>query len=142
VVDDGGAAHQPRVGGTSDGVAALLGAEHARLLLGSADEQHPLGPVKGGQVLLGDVVLALAGPEVDQVNAGLGEEAVNGGDEGLRDWVHQGRRHEREAPVDLEEANHPQLVLEARLIDVQEHAVDALNLKGHVVAEDIGHAAR
>jgi len=63
-------------------------------------------------------------------------------DEGLGDPVHQHRRYEREPEMDLKEPDHPELVLEARLVEVQIHPVDALHLERHVVGQDIGHGAR
>ncbi len=90
---------------------------------------------------MGHVVLALPGAEVDQIHALVGDEAVDGRHEGLRDRVHEHRGHEREPPVELEEAHHPEIVLQTRLVEVEVHPVDALDFQRDVVAEDIGHAA-
>lgn len=40
-----------------------------------------------------------------------------------------------------EERHHPVHVLQPGLIDVQEHPIDALNLKRHMLIEDISNAA-
>ena len=45
---------------TEHSAVSLLGAEHPRLLLGAADEQHPLPAGEGGQVTVRDGVLVLA----------------------------------------------------------------------------------
>ena len=37
------------------------------------------------------------------------------------------------------ETNHPKVPLQLRLIDIQVHAVDALNFKRYVFADDLGN---
>ena len=141
MVHDRRAPHQPRVGSAGHRVAAFLGAEHAGLLLSAPDEQHALGSVETGQVLVRHVVFALSGPKVDEIDTLIGYEPVDVGYEALRDRVHQRGRHEREPAVALEEPDHPELVLKPRLVDVEVHPVDALHLEAHMVFENIGHSA-
>ena len=66
---------------------------------------------------------------------GLGKQES---DEGLADRVHEGRRGEGLAAVEAEERRDTTVGLQAGLIDVEVHAVDAFDLKGDVVVEDIG----
>ena len=121
---------------------ALLGAEHRRLLLSPPDEQHALVGVKAGQVGQRQVVLTLTRRKAHQVDTLVSDETVDVGYEPFRDGVHQRRGHEREAPAGLEEADHAKLVLEPGLVEVEVHTVDAFDLEGHVLAENLGDAAR
>ena len=50
------------------GIPALLGAKDRGLLLGLADEEHPFVAGEAVEVLMGDVVLALAPFERDEVD--------------------------------------------------------------------------
>src|SRR5262245_49538455 len=120
------------------GVAALLGAEDRRLLLGLAHEDDPLSLVEASVVLLGDVVLALALGEGDQRDLLPLDEALDRGDERLADRVHESRGGETFTTVDAEEGGNAAVGLQARLVDVEVHAVDGFDLEGHVLAEDIG----
>jgi hypothetical protein len=67
---------------------AALGVPHPGFLLGPADEQHPLVLAELGEELLGEVVLALALREADQLQAAGRDEAVDVGDERLGHRVH------------------------------------------------------
>src|SRR5512135_1468222 len=139
VVDHGRAAHNPGVLLPRVGVAAFLGAEDRRLLLSLAQEDDALGPVEVGVVLLGDVVLALPLGERDQGDLFLVDETLDRGDEGLADRVHESRGGEGLTAVEPEEGSDASFGLEPGLIDVEVHAVDALDLEGQVLAEDIGN---
>src|SRR3954453_10821636 len=58
----------PRIGRAGDPAATALRPHHPRLLLRLADVEHDLAPAEAPQVLLRDIVLALAlgkGNEVD-----------------------------------------------------------------------------
>ena len=140
VVHDRRGGHDPGVALARLGVDSLLGAEDVALLLGSADEEDPLGAVVGGQVPVGHVVLALALGEVDQVEAPVLDEAVDAEHEVFADRVHERRGDEGHPPVALEEPDDPRRVHELGLVEVQVHPVDALDLQGYVVGEDVGDA--
>ncbi len=90
----------------------------------------------------GQVVLALASGEVHQRHLVLGGEPVDVRDEGLADRVHQRGRGELVPQVGSQEADHPERVLQPRLIHVEIHPVDALHLEVHVLIEDIRHRTR
>jgi len=139
VVDHRGAAHDPGVPLSRVGVAALLGAEDRRLLLSLAHEDDSLSPGEVRVVFLGDVVLALTLGERDQGDLLLLDEALDRGDERLADRVHESRGGEGLTAVEAEESRDTTVRLQARLIDVEVHAVDAFDLEGHVPAEDIGN---
>ena len=94
----------------------------------------------GGQVVLGHIVLALALGEVDEVEAPVGHEAVDAHHEALGDRVHEGGGDEGHPTVALEEPDDPRRVHELGLVQIQVHPVDALDLQGDVVGEDIGDA--
>jgi hypothetical protein len=119
-----------------------LGVPHPGLLLGAADEQHPLLLVEPGQELVGDVVLALALRKADQFQAAGGDEAVDVSDERLGHRVHQRGRGVVVAAVADEEALHPTAVGQPGLPHIQVHPVDRLHLEHHMIVEDIGDAAR
>ena len=139
MVDEDGGAHDPGIGLAGHRVAPLLGAIGGRLLLRLADEEHPLVALEIGQVGLGDVVLALTLLEGDQVDTVLGDEVLDVGHEASGHRVHECRRSERRSPVALEESHHAGLVLELGHVEVQVHAIDALDLQGHVIVEHFGH---
>jgi hypothetical protein len=119
-----------------------LGAPDAGLLLRAPDEQHPLRLGELRQELVGDVVLALALAERQQLQAAGGDEAVDVSDERLGHRVHQGGRGVVVAAVADEEALYPAAVGQPRLPDVEIHPVDRLHLEDDVIVEDIGDAAR
>jgi hypothetical protein len=77
VVHHRGAPDQPGKRRAGLGIAALLGPKRRGLLLGAADEQDPLSAVVAGKVVLGDVVFALAGTEVDQWDVVVVDVAVD-----------------------------------------------------------------
>jgi hypothetical protein len=94
-----------------------------------------------GQVLLQHVVLALALSEVHQRHIMGGHEVVQVGDERLGHLGHQRRRGVDEPAVADEERGRPTGVLQLRLIHVEIHPVDALDLERHVAGQDFGGAA-
>src|SRR5438876_2906764 len=63
VVHHGCAAHEPGVALAGAGIAPLLGAEHRRLFLGAADEDHAFLPREVGPVGRLDVFLAADAPQ-------------------------------------------------------------------------------
>ena len=94
------------------------------------------------EVLVGDVVLALALLEPDQVDPLVLAEALDVLDEALGERVHEGRGGEGVAQVAPEEADDTHLVLEFWHVHVEVHPIDGLDLEGHVVAQHVGHTAR
>ena len=44
--------------------------------------------------------------------------------------------------MQLEEPDHPELVLQLGLVEVQVHPVDALHLESHMIGENIPNSAR
>ena len=142
VVDQRGRAHDPGVAPAGLRVRALLGPEDRRLLLGLAHEEDAFVPREPGQVGPGEVVLALPLAERDERDARGGGERADGRDEGRADGLHQRRGGEGVPPVEPEEGDHPQLVLEPGDVHVQVQPVDALHFQGHMLGEDLGNAAR
>src|SRR3712207_181825 len=126
LIDQGGGAHQPRVGLAGGGMAPALGAEDRRFLLGLADEQHALLAREGGAVSSGEIILALPLGEGDERDALLLGKALNGGHERPADRLHQGCGGDRLAPVLPEEADHAQLPLQLGHVDIEVQPVDAL----------------
>src|SRR5487761_1488295 len=139
-----GGRRQPRVGGTGDRVAALLGAEHALLFLRHPHVQHLLGhqPTVAGfcalQVPGGDVVLALPPGEAHQVQAAGGDEMADIRGDRRCHRRHQRRGREPVPPVPHEERRDPRAVLQPRLVHVQVHPVDRLDLEQHVIGQHLG----
>jgi hypothetical protein len=95
-----------------------------------------------GQVGPGDVVFALVLGEVHQVQTVPVDELADRGDERLGHRGHQRRGGEGVAAVEVEEPGRPARVLQQRLVDVEVHPVDRLELERDMPVEDIGHAAR
>src|SRR5262249_37912673 len=91
-----------------------------------------------GMILLSDVVLALSLAERDHGDVFPRDEALDGGDEGRAHGGHEGRGGEGFPAVKAEEGRDAAFGLQSRLIDVEIHAVDAFDLEGHVLVEDIG----
>jgi hypothetical protein len=141
VVDHPGGACDPRVGAAVF-PAPLLDAEERGLLLGPPDEQHPLGALEAGQVLMGEVVLALALGEVHPRHGVVAGEGTHRLGERLgerRDGRRGGHRH-AQLPVDV--ADQTGGVLQLGYVDVEVHPVDALHLEEGVHIQDVGHGAR
>src|SRR5262249_3145378 len=107
-------------------------------LLGLAHEDDALGPLEASVMLLGDIVLALALGEGDQRDLLARDEPLDRGDEGLADRLHEDRGRKRLPAVEAEERGDATVRLKARLVHVEVHAVDALDLEGDVAAQDIG----
>jgi hypothetical protein len=115
--------------------------EDGHLLLGPADEQHLLGAVTAGQVLVQHVVLALPLAEIDQRHGMVDGEVFDRFDERLaprRD--HRGRR-DLKAQVPGQEPDHLPDPLQVGHVQVQVEPVDRLNLEHHVLGEYIGGRA-
>ena len=144
VVDHSGGPHDPWIGLTGGGVAALLGAEHSGLLLCPADEHHPLGPPRRfEQLQLGvhHVVFALALDEVDPGHVGGLRERVDLIDESVADRGQRRGRGDRQPQVLLEVAHHSAHVLKSWLIHIAVQPIDALDLEDDMVGEDFGDGA-
>jgi hypothetical protein len=141
LVDHRGGLDDPRVRAAL-GVAASLGAEHRRLLLGPADEQHPFGVGKPGQVLVHHIVLALPLDEADHRHTPLPGERGDRRDERLRDWSERRRRRQRITQVVVNEPDQRPRMLQRGHVHVAVHPINALNLQRHMMGEDISHAAR
>jgi hypothetical protein len=90
---------------------------------------------------LGHVVLALILGEGDDRNALLGREALQTLHEVLGHGIHQRRGGKAVSAVEAEKLSHPLLGLQAGHVDIEVHAVDALQLKGDVIFEDLGDGA-
>jgi len=131
----------PRIGHTGR-VAAALGVKHPGLLLRAADEQHPLLGVKPGQVLVHDVVLALALDEIHPRHSLLAGKPAHRRAEPVGDLPQRGGRGDRQPQLALDVAQQPTGMLKLRHVDVAVHPVDALHLEHHMIVEDIGDGAR
>lgn len=141
VVDHPGGVHDPRVGHTIS-VPTLLGPEQRGLLLRPADEHHPLLRGERGQLLVHDIVLALALHEVDPRDAlGVGEP-VHRRDEPVGDLGQRRSRGDRQPQLPVHIAHQARRVLQLRLIHIQIHPVDAFHLEPDVTGQDIGDTSR
>jgi hypothetical protein len=95
-----------------------------------------------GQVLVHHVVLALSLGEVHVGHVVRADVAVDVVDECLGHLGHQRRRGVGEPAVAGEELDRPARVLQARLIHVEVHPVDRLDLERDVAGQDVGDTAR
>lgn len=109
--------------------------------LGLADEEHAFLAGETGAVRGGDVVLALLLGKGDEVHTLLLDEGFHLADEGGTDRLHERRGGEGMSAVIAEKGSDADLGLQFRLVDVEVHAVDALDFQGHMVGHDIGNAA-
>jgi hypothetical protein len=141
VVDHPRGAHDPRIRRPL-GVTTLLGAEQPGLLLGTADEQHPLLGCELGQVLVHEVVLALALGEVHPRHVLVTGEAAHRVAEPIADLPQRCGRGDRQPELPVHEPDEPGLVLQPGHVHVEIHPVDALHLEHHVIGQDISDSAR
>ncbi len=86
------------------------------------------GPVAGG-----DIVLALPFLKGDHGNFLRLGEGLEVGDQRPGHGPHQARGSKQLTAMVAEEAHHAEIQLQLRLIDIQVHAVDALNFERHAV---------
>src|SRR5579871_2154041 len=141
LVDHGRGAHDPGVRLARLGVLALLGAQDGGLLLSLADEADAFAALEACPILQGNLLLALPrgeGNERDLVPLG---ETLHAGDERLGQGIHKGRRSEGVTTMGAEEGSDLTFALEPGLVDVEVHAVDALDLQGNMLAQDFGNGA-
>ena len=141
VVDHPSGGHYPRVG-IAIGVAAALGAKQLGLLLRPPDEQHTLLGGEAGQVLVHDIVLALALRKVDPRNTVGAGESVHRGAERVGDLRQRRGRGDRQPQPPLQVADQPDGILQLRNIDVAVHPVHAVHLEDHMVGQDITGRSR
>ncbi|HEU5219603.1 MAG TPA: hypothetical protein VFU23_13165 [Gemmatimonadales bacterium] len=133
---------QPRVSLPGRPVLALRGPPHPVLLLGHAGEQDALPAVVPGQVLPGDLVLALSLREPDQVQPARVDVMADAGGEPRGHRQHQRRGDEPVAAVLAEEIVDALPVLQPRLPERQHRPVDATDLQRHVTGQDLSGSTR
>src|SRR5258705_8497589 len=134
-----GGSHDPGIRLAGLRVPASFGSEYRCLLLRLADKNNPFLLVELAQVLLHHVVLALPLAKLHQRNLLLRRQVLHLGYEGTAHRRHQSRGRNRIPTVPTEEPHNPQLVLQFRHVHIEVHAVDPLNRKLHVMAQDIGY---
>jgi hypothetical protein len=66
-------------------------------------------------------------------------EGVHGGPEALADRLHDHRRGEELPPVLAKEVDHAAFRLQPGDVEVEVHPVDALQLPGDVMGDDVGN---
>jgi hypothetical protein len=88
------------------------------------------------------IVFALPLGKADHRHVALSGEAVDARDELGADRLQQRRRREGVTPMAPQERHDTLGVLQAGLIQVQVHAVDALHLQAHMLSEDITSTPR
>ena len=133
---------QPRVPLPGRRVPALRGPPHPGLLLGHAGEQDALPAVMPGQVLPGDLVLALPFGEPDQVQQARVDVMADAGGEPPGHRPHQRRGGEPVPAVLAEELVDPLPVPQPRLPERQHHPVNATDLQPHVTGQDLSGSTR
>lgn len=141
MVDHRGGLDDPGIFLARGGVGAFLRAEHRRLFLGLADEEYAFRAGAAGAVGSRDVVLALVFVKGDEVHALLLDERFDLADEGGADRFHERRGGKGAAPMVAEERRDAGSRLQFGLINIEVHAVNALNFEGHMLGDDVGNAA-
>jgi hypothetical protein len=142
MIDHARGGDDPGVRLSSLGMAATLGAKHRGFLLRLADEQQPLASLEARQILPGHIVFALTFLEANQRDVGIPGELLKPDDEILADRFHQRRGGKGVPAVKAEEAHDAFVVLQLRHVNVEVHAVNALQLKLHVRTKDFGNRMR
>jgi hypothetical protein len=102
-------------------------------------------PSAGSEVLqlfVHHVVLALALGEVDPRNAVVAGEAAYRGAERIGDARQRRGRGYRQSQLPMDVADQPRRVLQLWNINVQIHAVDAVDLEPHMFGQDIADRSR
>ena len=93
-----------------------------------------------GQVLLHHVIFALTLMELHHRNLLLFGEALHGCYEGFGHLIHQGGGGELVAAVETKEFRDSTFTLQHRHVDIEVHAIDAIQLESHMMIEDVGNA--
>jgi hypothetical protein len=94
------------------GIAVLLGAEQAGLLLRPAHEQHTLGAGEPSQVLVHHIVFALALGEVDPRQPVVASEAAHRSTERVGDPRQRRSRGDRQPQPTMHVTDQPRGVLQ------------------------------
>jgi hypothetical protein len=84
-----------------------------------------------------NVVFALSLGEVDQRHSLIAGETAKTLDERPADRLQQRRRRKPVTPMLAQARHHATDELQLRHVHVQEHPVDALDLQGHVVGQNV-----
>src|SRR6516162_1467135 len=141
VVDHPCRLHDPGIARARALTSATLGPHDARLFLRLADIQHALVLLELPQVLLGDIVLALALLEGNEIKTFAGDELFNVVNECLGHRRHGRCGGKALAPVNLQVSQHAAYRLQGRHIDVEIHPVDRLVLKHHMITYYVRHGS-
>jgi hypothetical protein len=123
-------------------VGVLVCLESMSLLLSHTDKDHPLRLIKLLAILGSDIVFALPPLKVDYGDTVLGGERLDGSDESLGHTPQECRRGHLLASVIPQEADQLPRRLQPGYVGIQVDAVQALHLKGYMLAEklvDVGH---
>src|SRR6266849_4093881 len=134
------APHDPRVRPTGFRTPAPLGAEHRGVFLGLADKHHPFLTGKAPQMLSHHGVLALSFLKLHQWDLMPRHKVFQRRHKSPGQWAHQSRRWQRLATMFAEESDNPPFILQPRHIDVEVHAIDAVDRQLHMTADDLSHA--
>ena len=140
MVHHGGGLHDPGVSLAGLRIPALLGAEHWRLLLRLADEDHPFVLAEFAQVLGHHLVFALPLAKLDERYLMTHHEGLQRSYKAPAHRVHQGRRRQRLAAMISKEPHDSLLGLQPGDIDVEVHSVDPFDRELDMIVEDSGHA--
>ncbi len=138
VVDHGGGADQPRIGGAGLLITPPLGAEHRRLLLCLANKQHAFLAAEFLAIGGGHVILTLALLEMYDRHFFFSGKLLHVREKRFGDGVHQDTGGEPVAEVKPKKTGYSSSPLQSRHVDVEVHAVNAFHLQGDVLAENIG----
>ena len=117
-------------------IPALVGAEDARLLLGFADEEDPFVALERGEVLVGDIIFALALLEFHEIEALRLGESLDRLDELLRHRRNQHRRRHPSPQVGFDEVGEAGAGLERGDVSVEVHPINRFQFEGDVIGED------
>jgi hypothetical protein len=123
------------------GAAALLGTKDRDLFLGFTEEQNPFGSLKVASIFRRNIVLALSLLEVNDRDVVLRQEVIDLPQKRVRHDSHQGGGSNGLAAMKPEKTSRLLFRLQLGLIDIEVHAIDALDFQGHMVADDFSDGA-
>src|SRR5262245_14086116 len=141
VVDHGRRLHDPRIGRAGTRAAPTLRAHNPRFLLCLADVQHTFGLPELAQIPLGNVVLARALLESNEIDAFGSDELLDIANKGPGHRRHRRRRCKPLAMVNPQIPHRGSHRLQVGHINVEIHAVDRLVLKNHMITQHIRHGS-
>ena len=128
--------HDPWIGPAGAATTAPFRAHHPCLLLRLADIEHALAPAEAPQVLLRNIVFALALGKGNKINPFIRDELLDVADECLAHRNDGGRGGKALPSMTAKVSDHGRHRLQVRHVDIQVHSIDGFELQHDVVTQN------